>query len=188
MQKVCSSVLLLTKDKRVVEAFNDTALSIGDVRVRVSEEWNESYRVSEEVIIADSEYLESIGDFYIDRVVLRLKLSESFLAYKDRVKKFIFMCSDERQRLYALMIEGKAEPKLSEKTFRTEHYAFDFERKEFFFDGKGIWLTKGEQDYLKSWLLLGEKDNRNRFFLFNMRKRFGKGFLADIDRFGEERK
>ena len=48
-----------------------------------------------------------------------------------------------------------------------------------------IYLTDSSKKYLAQWLLNGLKDNSKRMILCNLRKKFGKDFLSDIDRFGQ---
>ena len=64
-------------------------------------------------------------------------------------------------------------------------YDFRFDKSQFKYKGKMIYLTDSSKKYLAQWLLNGLKDNSKRMILCNLRKKFGKDFLSDIDRFGQ---
>ena len=63
-------------------------------------------------------------------------------------------------------------------------YDFKFDKERFKYKGSNIYLTNGEKCYLAEWLLNGHKDNSKRMYPFLLKKKFGKEFLSDIDRFG----
>ena len=67
-------------------------------------------------------------------------------------------------------------------------YRFDFEKNLFWYKGNQIYLTESNKKYLALWLLQGKKDNNKRALLYEMRKRLGKDFLSDVDRFGNIRR
>ena len=64
-------------------------------------------------------------------------------------------------------------------------YDFRFDKSQFRYKGKMIYLTASSKKYLAQWLLNGLKDNSKRMILCNLRKKFGEDFLSDIDRFGQ---
>lgn len=190
MLKTCSSVLLLTKDRNLSDLMQEIAFEC-DFRLRVESEWCKNYRVQEQIVICDSSFVKDINAAFIKDTRVVLAEGESFVAYKDIIDSFIFDYNDIRQLYYAILVETseEKEPKLDSfgTVFLTERYSFDFTRNRFLLDGRGIYLTKSEKEYLFDWLLRGKKDNNKRIKLFNMRKKFGKDFLADINRRGEKR-
>jgi hypothetical protein len=62
-------------------------------------------------------------------------------------------------------------------------YSFDFEKNEFLWNGKEIYLTRQEQTALFAWLTEADgtfwKDSLRR-----MRERFGKDFMMEKNWFG----
>ena len=69
--------------------------------------------------------------------------------------------------------------------FQFGDYSFQFDKNKFTYKGKPIYLVDSQKRYLAEWLLNGHKDNSKRMVLCTMRKKFGKDFLADINRFGQ---
>ena len=64
--------------------------------------------------------------------------------------------------------------------FRRWRYFFNFEDKKYFCDGKELYLTPAEELFLYRWLILNESIiNTQRFYLYNMRKKFGRDFLEE---------
>jgi len=60
-------------------------------------------------------------------------------------------------------------------------YEFYFDVDKFYWKGKEIYFTVGEQYFLYTWLILKEDIcERHRYFLAHKRKRLGKDFLADV--------
>ena len=75
--------------------------------------------------------------------------------------------------------------KKSGKTvFSKGDYHFDFKRNIFKYKGNDISLSPAEKRILAKWLLAQKKDHNTSSQLYLMRKRFGKDFLADIDKYG----
>ena len=75
--------------------------------------------------------------------------------------------------------------KKSGKTvFSKGDYHFDFKKNIFKYKGNDITLSSGEKRILAKWLLAGKRGNNSYVQVFQMRKRFGKDFLAGIDKYG----
>lgn len=197
MLRKCSSVLLLTNFEPFGQLYSQLAEEMG-VSLRVEEEWNERYRVAADVVICGSKYLDSINRAYYPITVVILRSGESPAGYiKEGITRFIFDHENRYELALALYKPEKIYVQQKEMDVKSvldgspvlnyEYgaYRFDFSRDRYFYKSKGIYLTKREKTYLAEWLLNGHKDNEKRMCLFNMRKKFGKDFLADIDRFGQ---
>lgn len=197
MLKICSKALLLTDVENFAEMYRDIAEE-NEVSLRVEESWKSNYRITEEVVICGSKYLESINASYYANIVLLLKDGEKPYAYiKKGIERFIFNCTNRKELSFAFLTKEKELSKDSTKDlklivknavtlkFVTGDYNFDFGKGIFKWRGKGIYLTNQTINYLAEWLLNGNKDNSRRLLLFNARKRLGKDFLKDVDRFGQ---
>ena len=199
MLRKCSNALLLTNVESFSQLYSQYAEELG-ISLRVEKEWNVRYRVTEEVVICGSKYLESLHRSYYGTVVLILKEGESPAPYiKEGVTRFIFDYQNRYELALALYRPEKvfvAQQDTNVKTvledslmlsFELGDYKFNFQQDRFFYKGKGLYLTKTEKVYLADWLLNGHKDNSKRNCLFNMRKKFGNDFLKNINRFGQLR-
>jgi hypothetical protein len=192
----CKSALLLSD----VESFSKTYEAIAEevnVELKVESEWSERYRLTQEVVILGSKYLDSLNSIYYPNAVLILKENENPYTFLQKgITRFIF---DYHNKYELFMSLFKAEPvtvhmaQLSLEGILKESqiwnyqfgdYDFKFDKDRFFYKGKPIYLANAQKRYLAEWLLNGHKDNSRRMLLCNMRKKFGKDFLADIDRFG----
>lgn len=196
MLKKCSNVLLLTNVTSFAETYTELARDIG-VSVHVEEEWNSHYRVSEQVIVCGSKYIEDINEMFIPNVVVILRSGENPAALIKRgINRFIFDFKSSTELLVSMYAQEKEYVKqsgtfadvLDESPFLNYvegEYKFNFKSDRYYYKGDGIYLTNAEKRYLAEWLLNGHKDNSKRQCLFNMRKKFGNGFLKGIDRFGK---
>jgi len=197
MRKICSDVMLLSDNETFINTYKEIALSC-EVNLHIESDWNEAYRIKEEVIICGSKYLNQINKAYYGSVVLILKEKENFTSFlKMGIESFVFDYQNVKELSFAFT---KAEKKYIKTTVKDMSvvltdsnsdeyvqgdYAFYFSRNSFYYKGKGIHLTKCYQLFLAEWLLNGNKDNNKRPYLCKMRKKFGKDFLSDIDRFGQ---
>lgn len=196
LEKVSSALLLSD-----VASFADNYRALADevdVSLSVESEWNLRYRVSAEVVILGSKYLDSLNRAYYPIAVLILREGESPAPYIKRgITRFIFnyrntyelLCAfykAERTLVHAGSRELEEIIKDSSSTsYINGGYDFDFARNRFIYLGKPIYLPESAKRYLAEWLLNGHKDNKKRMILCNLRKKFGTGFLKDIDRFGQ---
>ena len=197
MLRKCSRALLLTDVENFGLMYKQIAEEC-DVSMRIEAEWNSNYRVTEEVIICGSKYLDDINVAYYPNVVLILKSSQKTYEFINKgITRFIFNHEDARELVYACMKADKVYVKEATKELKeitresstmkyiAGDYEFHFDTGKFKWKGRGIYLTKQTINYLAEWLLNGHKDNSRRLLLFNVRKKLGKEFLSDIDRFGE---
>lgn len=197
MHKKCSNCLILTTNDNFATFCSDIIHNYG-VRTRIEYDWNTLYKVTEDVVICGSKYLKDINEAFYHKVVLILKEEE----YPDEfllkgIKKFIFDFKNTKEIFFALFTECKnieREDELAQiikdanaSLFYKGKYKFDFEKNLFWYKGNQIYLTKSDKKYLALWLLQGKKDNEKRALLYEMRKRLGREFLSDIDRFGNIR-
>lgn len=199
----CNSALLLTDVPSFASMYKDIAKD-ALVQLKVEEDWSKSYRISQDVVIAGSKYLDKINEAYISKTVLILRSDESPASFVDKgIERFIFDYQNAQELCMAFYRPDKVivhtnNVELTDliKTSTTNcyqfgDYDFQFDKNSFKYKGKGIYLCKSQQKYLAEWLLYGNKDNKKRTILFVLRKKFGQDFLKDVDRHGvlkEEKK
>lgn len=196
LQKV-NKALLISDVASFYENYEALSEDIG-VNLQVESEWNTRYRVNVDVIILGSKNLESLNKTYYPMTVLILNEGESPAPYiKMGITRFIFNYKNKFELLTALfrpdpVIIHAADSsyidivKTSDvMSFCCGNYNFRFDKGQFKYKGKVIYLTGSSKKYLAQWLLNGHKDNSKRMILCNLRKKFGKDFLSDIDRFGQ---
>lgn len=192
----CKSALLLSD----VENFGKTYRMIAeeaDVEFRVESEWSERYRLTQEVVILGSKFLNKLNSMYYPNAVLILKSGENPYPFmKKGITRFIFDYQNKYELFTALF---RVEPVMipsgqlsleeiikgsSVQNFTYGDYDFKFGKDRYFYKGKQLYLANAQKRYLAEWLLNGHKDNSKRMMLCLMRKKFGQSFLTDIDRFG----
>lgn len=199
----CNSALLLTDVPSFAGMYKDIAKD-ALVQLKVEEDWSKSYRISQDVVIAGSKYLDKINEAYISKTVLILRSDESPASFVVKgIERFIFDYQNAQELCMAFYRPDKVivhtnNVELTDliKTATTNcyqfgDYDFQFDKNSFKYKGKGIYLCKSQQKYLAEWLLYGNKDNKKRTILFALRKKFGQDFLKDVDRHGvlkEEKK
>lgn len=193
----CKRALLLTDVHTFANTYRALAEEAG-VALTVAHNWSDRYRVTQEVIILGSKFLEQLNKMYYSSVVLILKSEESPYPYIQKgITRFIFNYQNPNELFMALF---KEEPvyisyasmelkdlvqKYNSSNFIQGDYDFDFLADSFRYRGKPIYLAKSQKKYLADWLLNGHKDNNKRMLLCSLRKKFGAEFLKDVNRFGE---
>lgn len=193
----CSKALLLSDVPSFVENYKALAEEIG-VSLQVESEWNDRYRVTSEVVILGSKYLDTLNRSYYPEAVLILKEGESPAPYiKEGINRFIFNYKNNYELLCAFYKQERIVIHASSNDLKTiikesdvlnyqfGDYNFMFDRNRFQYKGRPIYLSDSAKRYLAEWLLNGHKDNSKRMVLCNLRKKFGEGFLKDVDRFGQ---
>lgn len=193
----CSKALLLSDVPSFAENYKALAEEIG-VSLQVESEWNDRYRVTSEVVILGSKYLDTLNCSYYSEAVLILKEGESPAPYiKEGINRFIFNYKNNYELLCAFYKQEKIVVHASSNDLKTiikesnvlnyqfGDYNFMFDRNRFQYKGRPIYLSDSAKRYLAEWLLNGHKDNSKRMVLCNLRKKFGEGFLKDVDRFGQ---
>lgn len=196
MLRKCSSALLLSNVDSFAQLYTQYAEELG-VSLRVEKEWCSKYRVAEEIVICGTKYLSDLNKAYYANAVVILKKGESPAPYMQMgITRFIFDFQNQYELAFALYKPEKVfvvQQSSNIKTvlqdsvllsFNLGEYKFDFQQDRYFYKGKGIYLAKMEKTYLAEWLLQGHKDNNKRNYLYNLRRKFGKDFLKDVDRFG----
>lgn len=197
MLRKSSSALLLTNIDSFARFCNECAEEL-NVSLRVENEWNYNFRVTEEVILCGSKYLDVINEKFYPKVVLILKDNESPFPFMQKgITRFVFNYNNRVELMYAFYKQEKVYIKQEDESvksvlntvhtlvFKKGEYDFDFGKDRFYFQNKGIYLTKTEKVYLANWLLSGKKDNKQRGTLCRLRKKFGDIFLDNVDRFGQ---
>lgn len=184
MEKV-KSVLLITEVDSFAREYEALAEEV-EVTIDTAFDWNTRYRVQDDIIICGSKFLDRIHVEYYNKVTLILKQGESPFQYmKLGINNFIFDYKNHNELLFAFYRKTDAlVQEYSTVIFHKEDYNFRWDLDLFEYRNERIYLTKGEKSYLYSWLIAMKKDNNKRSMIFNMRKKFGKDFLADVDRHG----
>lgn len=186
MQRKCSSIILLTENHDYA-SFVENQAGLYDIDFTSDTVWRLSRKLKQDLILCSGKWLDEISSFLFDRVVVILKSNESPLPYiRMGIQNFIFSYKDVFQFEYIFNKSFELPVKAEEKgLYCNGDYRFDFSREEFFYKGKSIYVSKAEKEYLSLWLLSGIKDNTKRYHLWNMRKRYGNGFLKEVSRTGE---
>ena len=203
MLEKINSALLLSDVPSFVSRYKNLALE-SDVILEAEDTWNSRYRVGSDIVIAGSKFLDDINEDYYPVTVLILKKGESPSRFiKKGIERFIFNYEDDKELSFAFYRQKKqflhfSSANLEEtvadagtQSFRQGNYDFWFDKNVFRYKGEAIYLCESAKKYLAEWLLHGHKDNGKRMVLYNIRKRLGKDFLKDIDRYGrikEEKK
>lgn len=196
MLKKSKTALLISTNSDFSSRYMSLAKDVGVV-LFTETSWNTCYRVKDDVVILGGKHLDSLNEAYYDRAVIILNEGESSAPYIQKgIQHFIFNYQNKFELITALFYQEpvvvraqnmKVEEIIREKgvnRFVQKDYDFKFDKDIFLYKGRQIYIRKGEQKFLASWLLMGHKDNKRRTLLYNLRDRFGKDFLADIDRFG----
>lgn len=196
MLKKVKSALLLTNIDSFKTSFETVAEDL-NVTLKVEEEWCNKYRVSEDVIICGSKYIKDINEVYYENLVLILNPKENISEYTTKgINRFIFNFNNPVELSYALLYKEKTVVHASSEqletilkdssftAFRYKDYDLNFDRNIFKYKGKEIYLCASQKRYLAEWLLRHNKDNSKRMILCNLRKKFGKDFLREIDIYG----
>ena len=96
----CSKALLLSDVPSFVENYKALAEEIG-VSLQVESEWNDRYRVTSEVVILGSKYLDTLNRSYYSEAVLILKEGESPAPYiKEGINRFIFNYKNNYESIF----------------------------------------------------------------------------------------
>lgn len=192
----CKSALLLSDVESFSKVYEMIAEEVG-VELKVESDWSERYRLTQEIVILGSKYLDKLNPMYYPNAVLILKSDEKPYPFMQKgITRFIFDYQNKYELFTALF---KTEPVTvhsghlpleeiikdsSVWNFTYGDYDFKFDKDKYFYKGKQIYLANAQKRYLAEWLLNGHKDNSKRMILCIMRKKFSQDFLADIDRFG----
>ena len=194
MLRTCSSILLLSGVPRFVQYVSEVARDAG-AEINSYEDWNVNYRINEDIVICGSKYLSCINTSDYKKVRLVLKTDETVTEFiKMGITHFIFDYNNVRELAFSFFVSEEdvketltitnVISKADKKHYVKGRYDFNFETDSFKYEGVGIYLRKCEKLFLAEWLLLGKKDNSKRSYLCSLRKKFGKTFLADVDRYG----
>lgn len=192
----CKSALLLSDVESFSKVYEMIAEEVG-VELKVESDWSERYRLTQEIVILGSKYLDKLNPMYYPNAVLILKSEEKPYPFMQKgITRFIFDYQNKYELFTALF---KTEPVTVHSShlpleeiikdssvwnFTYGDYDFKFDKDKYFYKGKQLYLANAQKRYLAEWLLNGHKDNSKRMILCIMRKKFGQDFLADIDRFG----
>lgn len=196
MLKICSKALLLSNVPSFVKYISDISADLG-IELDTADVWNINYRLNAEVIICGSKYIPYINVIDYDKVRLILKTNETVAEFIEMgITHFIFDYNNTKEVAFSFFFDAE-EKQTDEMTvtdiinktkisrFTKGKYDFNFLTNTFKYDGVGIYLRESEKIYIAKWLFLNIKENSKRILLFNMRKKFGKDFMQDIDRLGK---
>lgn len=193
----CKRALLLSDVISFSNLYRGLADEVG-VDLTVETDWAERYRVTQEIVILGSKFLDRLNKTYYDSAVLILKSDESPYPFIQKgIKRFIFDYQNKYELFtaffkeepvyvnYASMELKDLVKEYNADSFRYGNYDFDFLADSFKYKGKAIYITRAQKRYLAHWLLNGHKDNSKRMLLFDLRKKFGNDFLREVDRHGQ---
>lgn len=187
MLRKCSNVLLITGDDSFAKVVEDVAFEL-EVDIQRETEWSVNFKCLKDVIICDSDKSDCIREEYRKLAVVVLGEGESLSHYTATFDRYIFDRTDRREIALAFMYSGRGRvsPKgiIKEGLWQSDEYTFFFGRNVYRYRGNDIYLRDSEIRWLYGWLMEGNKDDSKRMYLTNMRRRFGKDFLADIGRKG----
>lgn len=127
--------------------------------------------------ILDSKIFDTPEPGMCEAVMAMLKPYESLYGYTVVVQ--IRDPITTRKKKTSAKKELKTMIRLSQDVWEQGEYRFLFKEREYYWKGVKIDLTAGEALYLYWWLVRGEQDPKQRYFLRNLRRRFGKEFLAE---------
>lgn len=188
------TALLLSKDTDFIARY-ETVAQMCNVELTVRSEWNERYRINQDVVIAEGELASLVASEYKNRLVL--VFSGSIAEMRAKADRFIFNKESLQELIYAfLKIDNSVKVKdtrsvtsivisSGRSVFKEADYDFDFANSIFRYKGKEIYVSSGQKIVLAKWLLLGERGNNCYVQIHQMRKKFGKDFLSDINKYGE---
>jgi hypothetical protein len=97
-----------------------------------------------------------------------------------RIKIVVEKVDGQRQRKMTARntLRGLTEEK--EAYYRDYNYDFNFHQNKYSWKGKDLHITQGEALFLFRLLVLREVDHSQMYFLHNIRKRYGRGFLREV--------
>ena len=188
------TALLLSKDTDFIARY-ETVAQMCNVELTVRSEWNERYRINQDVVIAEGELASLVASEYKNRLVL--VFSGSIAEMRAKADRFIFNKENLQELIYAfLKIDNSVKVKdtrsvtsivisSGRSVFKEADYDFDFANSTFRYKGKEIYVSEGQKIVLAKWLLLGERGNNCYVQIHQMRKKLGKDFLSDINKYGE---
>lgn len=188
------TALLLSKDTDFIARY-ETVAQLCNVELTVRSEWNERYRINQDVVIAEGELASLVASEYKNRLVL--VFSGNIAEMRAKADRFIFNKENLQELIYAfLKIDNSVKIKDTRSVtsivissgrsiFKEADYDFDFANSTFRYKGKEIYVSDGQKIVLAKWLLLGERGNNCYVQIHQMRKKFGKDFLSDINKYGE---
>lgn len=188
------TVLLLSQDIVFIERYQEIA-KVCDFTLEVRNKWYDTFRSDHDVIVADTDFIKHVSVVYRDKLVAvysgshndMYNIADRFIFNKDSIPELMYsvmkikvMDKPVSDRATAILKAGKG-------TFITDKYNFDFASNTYVADGVPVHFTDGQATALAKWLLLGIKDNNCNVQLHALRKKLGREFLSDINKFGEVR-
>lgn len=188
------TALLLSKDTDFIARY-ETVAQMCNVELTVRSEWNERYRINQDVVIAEGELASLVASEYKNRLVF--VFSGSIAEMRAKADRFIFNKENLQELIYAfLKIDNSVKVKdtrsvtsivisSGRSVFKEADYDFDFASSVYKYKGTEIYVSEAQRVLLAKWLLLGEKNRCLSSQLYLMRKKFGKDFLSDISKYGE---
>lgn len=191
------TALLITEVPSFKVSYSVIAREIG-VELMAEERWSSAYKVNTDVVILGSKHLEELNPAYYNLAVVILRKDENPFPYIAMgITRFIYDYKNQYELMFALYRQEKVYVHASSSSlqdllkhsngglYKFGEYEFNFYGNRFLYFGKPLYITESEQKYLIEWLINGHKDNDKRMMLCNMRKKFGKEFLKDVDRHGQ---
>ena len=184
MLKKSSNILVLIKNEDVKKTIF-TACKNEEVTLFSRADRDYSFY---DLIVCEEETLEDIGDH--NGIILLLKATTKIKQFIGRVNKFIrhgVSYEEFSMFLYVpsepvlLKIEEDGIEKLVPSGVKELNYGdlyINFEQGIYVYQGKEIYLTKKEKEYLMKFFFTEENLSKDRVVLHRARKKFGKDFLT----------
>ena len=184
MLKKSSNILVLIKNEDVKKTIF-TACKNEEVTLFSRADKEYSFY---DLIVCEEETLEDIGDH--NGIILLLKATTKIKQFIGRVNKFIrhgVSYEEFSMFLYIpsepvlLKIEEDGIEKLVPSGVKELNYGdlyINFEQGIYVYQGKEIYLTKKEKEYLMKFFFTEENLSKDRVILHRARKKFGKDFLT----------
>ena len=184
MLKKSSNILVLIKNEDVKKTIF-TACKNEEVTLFSRADRDYSFY---DLIVCEEETLEDIGDH--NGIILLLKATTKIKQFIGRVNKFIrhgVSYEEFSMFLYIpsepvlLKIEEDGIEKLVPSGVKELNYGdlyINFEQGIYVYQGKEIYLTKKEKEYLMKFFFTEENLSKDRVVLHRARKKFGKDFLT----------
>jgi hypothetical protein len=177
MMKLCSKLLLITKDEHV-EGLFITVAGILEMSGNIVVHKRIPADISSfDVVVVD--HAEAKRESTPDNAIVILRDSK-IGSLTDKYSRFIFNYDDRREIFISFFVLDKV-ARTADESIQYGDCTMDFSNEKFYFKGKELYVTKKETEYLRKRFIECTNVSSMRHLLFNMRKRFGRDFLTVED-------
>lgn len=190
---LCSSIILVTKNKEIKEKIGEFCHKNNILLVNDTA-WAVYKAVNEDFIVIDSSILYSekntcISRRYAKKTIpiyekgfeqCRYDYNQTLVNATEDELRFAFLTEVVAKNIRLLFTDFGS-------VFNDGVYKFDFANRVFSYNGEYIYLTENQIEYLYEWLILKKRNNARRGIAFTLRKKFGKDFLTGYNSKGQRR-